>query len=77
MPSEANPAQSTPRLNATERKAVEVLASGEWPDSPNHGTRRAECMIAWLKDAGIRLLTEKEIDAIHSDGFRQGFSDYD
>jgi hypothetical protein len=59
-------------LNSTERKAVEVIATGEWPDSPNHGTFRAECMVQWLKDAGIVLMTEKQVDAIHSDGFRQG-----
>jgi len=38
-----------------ERKAVQVLAKGEWPDSPKFGVWRAECMVAWLRDAGITL----------------------
>jgi hypothetical protein len=28
-----------------------------------------------LADEGLRVLTDKQIDAIHSDGFRQGFHD--
>lgn len=46
----------TDAMNATEYKAVQVLAQGEWPDQPNHGTWRAECMVAWLKAAGIALV---------------------
>ena len=38
-----------------ERKAIKVLQVCEWPDSPTHGMWRAECMIKWLKDAGIEL----------------------
>lgn len=72
MPADALPSQSGARLNATERKAIEVLAAGEWPDKPQHGAWRAECMVMWLKAEGIMLMTEKQVDAIHSDGFRQG-----
>jgi hypothetical protein len=42
-------------LSDAERRAVEVLAAGEWPDHPVHGVWRAGCMVAWLKAAGIAL----------------------
>lgn len=39
-----------------ERKAVLTLQQGEWPDNLTHGIWRAECMVQWLKDAGIALV---------------------
>jgi hypothetical protein len=51
---------STRDYTPTERKAVEVLAVGEWPDKSKHGMWRAECMVGWLKDAGIALVPEPQ-----------------
>lgn len=35
----------------------------------------ADAALSALREAGFRVLTEKQIDAIHSDGFRQGLHD--
>jgi hypothetical protein len=44
------------RDSRVERRAIETLARGEWPDSQVHGRWRAQCMIRWLRDAGIGLV---------------------
>jgi ABC-type sugar transport system substrate-binding protein len=35
----------------------------------------AERAMRGLEQAGLKVLTAEQIDAIHSDGFRQGFHD--
>jgi hypothetical protein len=47
-------------LSDAERRAVEVLAAGEWPDQPKHGVWRAYDMVAWLKAAGIVLAWKED-----------------
>jgi hypothetical protein len=43
-------------MSNIERRAVLTLQRGEWPDNLTHGIWRAECMVAWLKAAGIELV---------------------
>lgn len=50
-------------LNEVELRAVEVLARSERPDNPAQATWRAQRVVDWLRNAGVRLVDASSQDA--------------
>jgi hypothetical protein len=50
-------------LNEVELRAVEVLARSERPDNPAQATWRAQRVVDWLRNAGVRLVDASSRDA--------------